>query len=72
MDYSYENLGYIVNNLDGISSEQVEIICEKIKFGWYGLDAFRRKMVYDEFKFNRRSPEALEKEFKEYEYSLLH
>lgn len=72
MDYSYENLAYIVNNLDGVSNQQVDDVCEVLKFGWYGLDDYRRGIVYEEFKFNRRNPEILEDIFREYEYSLIH
>lgn len=72
MDYSYENLAFIVNNLEDISSNQIEIVCQKIKYGWPALHHFRKSQIYNEFKLNKRNSEILEEDFKEFEYGLMH
>ena len=50
LEYSYENLAYIVNNYEGIEQEQVDDIEHYLKYAWPIIPHDRKISVQNEYK----------------------
>ena len=51
---SYQNLAYIINNLEGISESEIKLGNEKIGFAWERMDLGTKTFIRKVFEENSK------------------